>query len=87
MQRWLFVAALSLLPALSNCEKKPAPSESMTPADVQELDALLTAAKIKADGFIAARDQGLRLAARGQSPVRDAAPAAGRGQIRGGLEP
>lgn len=74
MQRWLFVAALSLLPALSGCEKKPATSESMTPADVQELDALLTAAKIKADGFIAARDQGLRLAARGLVPRPSAPP-------------
>jgi hypothetical protein len=74
MHRGIFIAALTLVPALSGCEKKPPPNESMTPADVQELDALLTAATTRAEGFIAARDQGLRLAARGLVPRPSAPP-------------
>ncbi|MEO5728003.1 MAG: hypothetical protein ABI134_09795, partial [Byssovorax sp.] len=74
MHRWIFIAALTLVPGVSGCERKPAPSVSMTPADAQELDALLTAAKTRADGFIAARDQGLRLAARGLVPRPSAPP-------------
>jgi hypothetical protein len=70
--------ALALLPSIvsvsASCTPTPPAVEKMPPADLQELDALLTAAKTKADGFAAARDQGLELAARGLVPRPSAAP-------------
>lgn len=46
----------------------------MTPADVEELSALVIAAQAKADAFVAARDRGLREAARNLVPRLDALP-------------
>jgi hypothetical protein len=66
--------ALALLSALAGCTPAPPPKVKMTPADLQELDALLNTAKLKAEGFIAARDEGLKLAARGLAPRPSAGP-------------
>ncbi len=66
--------ALALLASIASCTPTPPPAVRMSPADVQELDALLATAKTKADGFIAARDQGLKLAARGLVPRPSAGP-------------
>jgi hypothetical protein len=71
---WIATLSLVLLPLSASCTPTPPPVQKMTPADVQELDALLTAAKTKGDAFIAARDQGLRLAARGIVPGPNAGP-------------
>lgn len=68
--------ALALLPslAIASCTPSPPATVKMSPADLHELDALLGAAKTRADGFVAARDEGLKIAARGLVPRPSAAP-------------
>ncbi len=74
MKPWIVALSIAFLPVLARCTPAPPAVQKMTPADVQELDALLTGAKTKGDAFIAARDQGLRLAARGLVPGPSAPP-------------
>ncbi len=68
------LACLALVPALLGCDKTPPAAARMTPADIEELSALVVAAQTKADAFVAARDLGLRAAARGLVPRPDALP-------------
>lgn len=74
MKLWNALACLALVPAILGCGRTPPAAARMTPADIEELSALVTAAQTKADAFVAARDQGLRAAARGLVPRPDALP-------------
>ena len=74
MKLWKALACLALVPAIIGCDRTPPATVRMTPADLEELSALVIAAQTKADAFVAARDQGLRAAARGLVPRSDALP-------------
>ncbi|MEP7124665.1 MAG: hypothetical protein ABJE95_27300 [Byssovorax sp.] len=66
--------SLSLSIAGAGCTPTPPATTKMPPADILEVSDLVVAAQKKADAFIAARDRGLLLAARGLTPRPDAPP-------------
>jgi hypothetical protein len=68
------LGSLALFAALAGCNTTPPAAAKMTPADIEEISALVTAAQTKADAFVAARDRGLREAARNLVPRLDALP-------------
>jgi hypothetical protein len=68
------LGSLALFAALAGCNTTPPAAAKMTPADIEEISALVTAAQTKADAFVAARDRGLREAARNLLPRLDALP-------------
>ena len=68
------LGSLALLVALAGCNTTPPAASRMTPADIEEFSSLVIAAQAKADGFVAARDRGLREAARNLVPRLDALP-------------
>lgn len=68
------LGSVVLLIALAGCDKAPPAAAKMTPADVEAMSSLVIAAQAKADAFVAARDRGLREAARNLVPRSDALP-------------